>query len=608
MRKTTLLTILVSAAVLCFSQDKRASADIEQVFDSFFRDYITSDPDATASLGNLDPLGYTFPTDRFTDYSEKAVAARYDVFRKYKSQLESFDRKKLSASQRMARQILLWEIDATLRGEKFKDYSYIPNQMDGIHNTLTTVMTEYHWVDNQQDAENYVARLESYSRRFDQELANLDVRVKMGILPPKYIFDVSEKEMSDFISVEPRNNVLYTSFVEKVGKLANVQQEGKEKLLRDAENSIGKSVYPAYRKFLARLGEIKAIAPDSAGVWQLPAGDEYYRYCLYGYTTTDLTPEEIYQTGLREVARIQQQAREILKSVGETEDKPFGELISQFFRKRIQQRDAQLLYTDTTNLRQRVLRDFQRIVDDVANRLPDYFSLIPKAPVIVERVPEYKEKTLPSNYSPGSLNGKRKGVFYVNLANPGMKAGMKTLTYHEAIPGHHFQIALQRESTVYRMFMSIFFNSGFVEGWALYAEKLAMENGWFENEYARLGFLNSELFRAIRLVVDVGIHYKHWTRDQALRYFRENIGWGSVLEVNRYIVTPGQACSYKIGELKIVELRQRARKELGKRFDLREFHRAILENGSVPLDLLERVVNSHIRVTREGTSTTGENQ
>ena len=568
--------------------------DIEAVFDSYFREIIGRNPEIATEIGVTKEMGYPVANDRLTDVSEKAAREEYDINRKYLARLKSFDGEKLTGSERVAADILIWEIEDILRSEKFWWHRYAVDHMNGAHSYLTGLMTELHPMETLQDGQDYCARLEQYGRRFDQLLDTLAVQEKKNIIPAKVIIEKVRKEMSDFVAMEPGKNLLYTVFAEKLNRLKDVASSDKEKLLPRAEKAVGSVVYPAYKKFLDRLNKIAETASEDIGVWKLPDGEEYYKFCLRSHTTTVLTPEEIHRMGLKEMERLQKETTKIIRSLGIQEGTSFPEILAQY-RKYLQGQDmAGLRYPNTPQSRDAALKDYQKIIDEAAVKLSQYFSLFPKARVNAQKVPEFQQRTMPSNYRPASLDGKREGVFYVNLGAPPFKPNMKTLTYHEAIPGHHFQFALERESPDYRIFRNLFLLSGHSEGWALYAEQLGQEFGWYEDPHTLLGYLASDMGRAMRLVVDTGIHYKKWTRDQALQYQKENY-WGPLpFEVDRYAVFPGQACSYMVGKLKILELRSRAEKELAAKFNLKDFHKVLLEHGSLPLEMLEKLVEAYI--------------
>jgi uncharacterized protein (DUF885 family) len=277
----------------------------------------------------------------------------------------------------------------------------------------------------------------------------------------------------------------------------------------------------------------------------------------------------------------------------------FSDLIAEYRTMTGDLNDARFYYSSTEEGKRQTIRAYQAIIDTIGSQLTTIFSLIPKTPVHVERVPEFKEATAGTFYQPPKLDGSSDGIFYANLSYQHFKPGMKALAYHEAIPGHHFQIALEQESPDARLFKALFFFTGYAEGWALYAENLAKEYGYYDDIHSLIGYLSSELVRAIRLVVDTGIHWKKWTREEAYWYIVDNYGRAWYSQIDRYIIWPGQACAYKIGELKIVQLREKAQQALGERFDIKDFHSAILQHGSVPLEILEQLVDDYIKTTRE---------
>ena len=587
------LSFMLLSTVWSFPQGD-VPDNIEELFDRYTRDIIELNPEIASELGITEEMGFTIKKDELTDVSEQAIMSEYNLIRTYNSWLKTYDKVKLTLSQQLDADILYWYHDIKLQGEKYRHHQYIINHMLGVHNALTSLMTEYHTIKNSKDAEDYISRLGNYSDKFKQLLEGLKIREEKGIIPPIFIIEKMDEVMSDFISVDEKENLLYTSFRDRVKKLQNIDEKTKERLYQSVEDSIKNCVYPSYRDFIAHLKKLQQKATYDAGVWNLPDGDKYYEYCLRYHTTTTLSPEEIHQIGIKEVERIQKEMKELLASLGFTKGQTFGEIMGQYWTALYSKYDERFLYPESEEGREQALLDYQAIIYDVEKKLPQLFPLIPKAPVIVMRVPDFKESTLGTFYQPPPLDGSREGIFYANLSRLPFKPGMKTLTYHEAIPGHHFQFAIEREASDYRIFRSIFFFTAYAEGWALYAEKLAKEQGWYENVYTKLGYLNSELFRAVRLVVDTGIHYKRWSRDKTYNYMVDNLGWGSYGQINRYCVWPGQACAYKIGELKMLELRERAKTKLGDRFDIKEFHQVILQNGSVPLEILEQLIDEWI--------------
>jgi uncharacterized protein (DUF885 family) len=401
--------------------------------------------------------------------------------------------------------------------------------------------------------------------------------------------------MTAFTGQPATQNPLFTVFKEKIAALTLDHSE-QQRLLADAEAQINSVVYPAYKKLIAYFTALEGKATDDDGVWKLPEGAAFYAHCLRSNTTVALNPEQVHAIGLAEVTRIEGEMKAILSRLGcdDVQNAP----------RKLQEsaKEERFLYPNTAEGRAQALADYQRILDDINTRLDPLFAVRPKAVLKVERVPEFREKTSAgAYYHPADLGGGRPGVFYANLRdmNEVSKFGMKTLAYHEGIPGHHFQLAIAMELRGVPFFRRLVPFTAYAEGWALYAEKLARENGAYADDpYSELGCLDAELFRAVRLVVDTGIHAMRWTRQQAIDYMAQHTAQALesiVSEVERYIVMPGQACAYKIGELKLLELRQKARQALGDKFDLRQFHNVLLKNGSMPLSLLEQVVEEYIQ-------------
>jgi uncharacterized protein (DUF885 family) len=591
------LSILIVGAA-GFAVGEKKPTDIEAVFDGYFREIIARNPELATEIGLTREMGYPLAQDRLNDVSEKAARQEFEINRKYLKLLKSSDRTRWTASQKVAADVLIWVIEDILRGEPFWWNRYVIDHMNGAHSYLTNLMTELHPLASLKDGEDYCARLEDYGRRFGQLLETLAIQERKGIIPPKVVVEKVRSEMADFISPEAAKNILATNLAEKLARLKDLPAEDIAKLAGRAERAVRDIVYPIYNKFIDRLKEISVTAKDDMGVWKLPDGDRYYEYCLRSYTSTSLTPDEIHRLGLKEIERLQKEMIAVIRSLGIQDGKTFPEIFNAY---RTQVRNLppdQYAFPATPAGREAALQEYQRIIDDVTAQVPRFFSLIPKAGVRAQRVPEFQERTMTSNYMAASLDGKRQGVFYVNPRHMAFRPSFKTLTYHEAVPGHHFQIALERESPDYRIYRSLFFLSGFGEGWALYVEQLGREFGWYDNPYTLMGYLASDMGRAMRLVVDTGLHFKRWTRDQALQFQSENTTGPSPFEVDRYSVFPGQACSYMVGKLKILELRARAEAALGSKFDLKEFHKVLLEHGASPLEMVEVFVDTYIKGTK----------
>jgi uncharacterized protein (DUF885 family) len=386
----------------------------------------------------------------------------------------------------------------------------------------------------------------------------------------------------------------------KIDSLKNISAEDKESFKSQVEQELQNTVFPSYQKLIDYFEALRAKATKDDGVWKLPDGDNFYAKQLRDQTTSNMTPDQVHQLGLSEVARIKQEMWDVLSSEGYADtSKTIGEVIQGI------NKEERFLFPNNDDGRQMILAEYQRILDEISEGLDDAFDIRPKAGLEVRRVPEFKEVgSAGAYYNQPAMDGSRGGIFYANLrdVHETVKLGMKTLAYHEGIPGHHFQIAIQSELKGVPIFRTIGLFTAYVEGWALYTEQLAWELGFYDGDpFGNLGRLQAEMMRAVRLVVDTGIHSKKWTRDQAIEYMVANTGMTTsevTTEIERYIVMPGQACAYKVGMIKILELREKAKNELGSKFDLRKFHNVVLKNGAVPLDILEELIDQYISDTK----------
>jgi uncharacterized protein (DUF885 family) len=393
-----------------------------------------------------------------------------------------------------------------------------------------------------------------------------------------------------------KNHPLYSQFVNKISK-TDISEENKEALTEELEEVINNHVTKGFSLLKDFMVRTQKYANTNDGVWSLPNGDEYYQLQIRSYTTTDYTANEIHEMGVNEVKRISNRMSEILKNLGyDTNNKSVGQIMNDL------NEDPKFLYADTPDRKDIVIADYTAMVKEAQEVMVDYFATMPKADVIVKAVPEYSEQTAAGGYyqSP-ALDGSRPGVFYANLYDIKQTPtySMRTLAYHEATPGHHHQIAhsLENESlTLYRRFG--YRTSAFSEGWALYSEQLALEAGLASNKYDELGILQSELFRAVRLVVDTGMHHKKWSREKAMDYMKSKTGMSDTevrVEIERYLVWPGQALSYKVGMIKMLDLRDKAMNALGSKFDIKKFHSAVLDHGIPPLFIVEQKIDEMIK-------------
>ncbi len=580
---------------------------IRMFYDKVFVEFALKDPETVTQLGI--PVLYDMSKDELTDASDEK---QWELFNKLKNDLatlRSYDFESQSEANKLNTQILAWFLDVQAQSEPYFYYDYPVNQMFGVQSNLPSFMEDAHKLEDKSDAEAYIARLSKFDTKFEQVLEGLKIRESKGIIPPRFVITRVLDEMNGFIGKgEPKieletqeenpvyQNILYSNFKSKVSEIENLSEEEKTKLVSLAEEEIRNTVFPAYQSLITYFSSLHDKATDDDGVWKFPDGDKYYRYQLKQNTTVDLDPEEIHNIGLAEVARIKKEMWDIILAEGYTDTtKTIGAMVQSI------NKEERFLYPNDDNGRKQALDEYQKILDHISTNLDDAFDIRPKAALEVKRVPEFKEEGSAGAYYNGpAMDGSRGGIFYVNLRDLSeiVKFGMKTLAYHEGIPGHHFQVAIQSEIENVPIFRTILGFSAYAEGWALYSEKLAWELGFYEDDpFGNLGRLQAEMFRAVRLVVDTGIHHKRWTRQEAIDYMVANTGMTTsevTTEIERYIVMPGQACAYKIGMLKILELREKAKSALGDKFDLRKFHNVVLVNGSVPLELLEQIVDNYI--------------
>jgi uncharacterized protein (DUF885 family) len=559
-------------------------------FERVFIEYAVDNPEMLSGMRML-PSWMDWYSD---DLADASLAAEDEMRAKLTQDLATlrrYDREALDPQARTSYDMLEYFLAMQEEGDRFRHHDYPLNQLFGLQNGLPTFMATQHPVASEGEAEDYIARLGKFPLKFEQTLEGLRAREDKGIIPPQFVITKVLDEMRRFVAAAAKENLLYTSFAGKLEKIdAGAMDEAtRARLLGEVEGAIETSVYPAYRDLIAYYEALQPKATGNHGVWALPDGEAMYAWAVRQHTTTDMSADEVHALGLSEVARIEAEMDAILQAEGLVEG-TIGARVQQ-----IAQRPDQL-YPDTDAGREQIIAEFQRIIDEIDAGLGDTFNMRPKAGVKVERVPEFREKTAPgAYYNPPAFDGSRPGVFYINLRNTAEVArfGMRTLAYHEGVPGHHFQIAIQQEMRGVPMFRKVLPFTAFSEGWALYTERLAWEMGFQDEPLDNLGRLQAEMFRAVRLVVDTGMHAKRWTREQAIEYMLEKTGMPEtdvVAEIERYLVNPGQALAYKVGMNKMLELRERAKAELGPKFVLARFHDVVLAEGSKPMKLLERRV------------------
>ncbi len=595
MRPRTLLGSLAAAVVLALALFIVPTVwfrpwSIDHFYARVFIEFGLRHPMVLTSIGLP---GVHFEDDRLDDLSPAAEEREAAWVKRQVKVLRGYDRGNMMPSARTSAEVLDWYLSDQEEGTRFLHMDYPVNPTFGVQSVLPDFMIGTHPLHDGGDAERYLSRIRRFGVAFDQILEGLRLREQRGFLPPRFVVTRVLEQTRAFIAVPPERNALYTHFESQTAQIRGLGEERRARMLRRLAEEIRTVVYPAYGRLNAYLADFEPRARTTDGLWALPNGDAYYAHLLRSHTTSEMSADEIHALGLKEVARIQVGMRAILAHQ-RIDARDLHAALERL------ERDPRFLYANSDSGRARMLADYQAILHDADLRLDSLFDVRPKARLEVRAVPAFRQATAPgAYYEPGALDGSRPGVFYANLRDSAEtpRWTMRTLAYHEGIPGHHFQLSIAQELKGLPMFRRLIPFTAYQEGWGLYAEQLALERGFEPDPLDQLGALEAELFRAARLVVDTGIHRKRWTREQAIEYLVRNTGLPeseATTEVERYIVVPGQACAYKVGELEILALRQRAMERLGSRFDLKRFHHVVLTNGALPLTILERLVEDWI--------------
>ena len=495
--------------------------------------------------------------------------------------LAGFKPEALSPDQRTAADTVRWSLERSLAGEPFEDHNFVFNQLSGPHVNLVSFMSEAHPMRSAADVAAFVERLRQADTRIDEAIVRARAATAKGLLPPRFILERAQTQVRDFLAPAAEQNLFIDALARRSARIEGLPAEDRQQAIAQATALVAERIRPAWQRVQALLAELHPRTNADAGLWRLQGGAAAYAQALANFTTTSLLAEEIHTIGLREVARIEGEMDHVLSGLGRKE----GTVLA-----RMTALNLELQPPAEPDPRAGLIAKHAEFVRDNQRRSQALFNLQPKAPVEVRREPPLTEKTAAAHYTTPAPDGSRPGVFWAPLPGPLFDIPrMRSLAVHEAVPGHHFQLAIQQERSQLphwqqrRVFGG---GSAHSEGWALYAERLAIENGWYEGDpHSLLGALDSQLFRARRLVVDTGLHAKRWTREQAIGY-----GIGAQ-EVERYVANPGQACAYMIGMLRIVALREEARAAMGPRYAARDFHDLVLRTGSVPLDVLGDVVH-----------------
>ena len=574
---------------------KPATNSLDKFLDESVLEPILDSPQTLTSLGlhQLDFL--TNHNENLDDYSVEKSESDHEKFLVYYKKLNNFDETKLPDTAKLNLEVAKFAANIEKRGfENFRYYMGPFIQFYGTHLSFVNFMTDTHKLVSEKDAEDYIKRISKIPNAIEQLMVFEKRRAEAGIYSPKFVYEKTLLQLTSLIETPTDQHPLFISFKD-ASESMNLEADIKESMLLSLKDNIER-FKSSYAKLKILVEENSQNAREFDGVWSLPNGDDYYKHRLQIFTTTDLTADEIHNLGLQMVEEIQSEIKRILSAEGYNVNRPLAELFVEL------NNDPRFLFEDSDEGREAILEEYRRINEETYAMLPDYFNELPKAKVIVKRVPIFSEKSAAGGYYQGSsLDGSRPAAWYANLydINATQTFKMPALSFHEAVPGHHLQIALNHENQNQTLWNKFGYRtSAFSEGWALYAERLAVEAGLLRDPYEMIGSLQSELFRAARLVVDTGLHSKKWTREEAIVYMMDNAGEvrsESESEIERYIVWPGQATSYMIGRIKIMELRERAKAELGNRFNIKDFHSVVLMNGILPLTVLEALVDQYIK-------------
>ncbi|WP_421737105.1 DUF885 domain-containing protein [Caulobacter sp.] len=568
------------------------AAKLNALFDAFMAKQLRQSPETATGLG-LDTGDLAWTKGLLSDRSFEAIGANALQTSEQLAALRGIDRRALAGMDAVNYDTVEFVLAVQDEGNRKFSYGgggsgapYVLSQLTGSYQYMPDFLDTQHAIETKADADAYLQRMEGFARLMDQETLIARRDMADGVIPPDFVIDKALIQMRSFADTPVADAPLVKSIARRTKEKA-IAGDWAGEATKVYENS----VLPALKRQIALLESVRPKATHDAGVWRLKDGADYYATSLKNYTTSTLTPDEIHQLGLDLVKSISVEADKIFKTMGMTKG-TVGERMAELGKD---------IYPNTDAAKEQLIADLNTKAKWIDKQLPAYFGQLPKAPLEIRRVPKAIEAGAPGGYynSP-SLDGKRPGIYWINLRDTKEQAKytLTTLTVHEGVPGHHLQLSLSNEAQGLPLIRKVVGFSGYAEGWALYAEQLAVEMGIYKTDpRGHIGMLHDALFRAVRLVVDSGMHHKKWSREQAVKYMAETMGdeeSGSITEIERYVVWPGQACSYMIGKITWLRARERARKALGKKFDIRKFHDAGLLAGMTPLTVLDKVIDNYI--------------
>lgn len=572
------------------AESKKANDWFDKVYDEF----LVAHPQVATYIGDKRNYG------AWNNISEAGLQAEYNTAKQNLAYMQdSIHADALDIQTQVSFRLMKRQLEEAIEGYEYRNYPYLVNQMFGLQSEVPAFLINMHKISNQKDAEAYLSRVEGTSKLFGDLVARLKTSAADGAVPPKFVLAKVLDASKNIIVGAPmqptaKDNELFADFKDKVNKCDAIDPSMKKTLILGMEKRMMSNFVPAYKSLIAYIEtDLNPKATADAGAWKFKNGEKYYNFCLRRETTTDMTADQIHALGLKEVARIHGEMQAIMKKVNFKGD------LQAFFK--FMREDKQFYYPQTPQGKDAYVQKATAIIDTMRTRLPKLFFTLPKAPLIVKKVEPFREKTAGSAfYDAPAPDGSRPGTYYLNTYDMKVQSTyeMEALAYHEGIPGHHMQLAIAQEMTTLPKFRR--FNDGFtayVEGWGLYSEWIPKEMGFYADPYSDFGRLSMELFRACRLVVDTGIHSKRWSREQGVKYYQENTSSAQTEidgMVDRHCVMPGQATAYKIGMIRLQELRAKAKAALGDKFDIRAFHEVVLTNGALPLNVLDALVDNYI--------------
>ncbi|MGJ8562159.1 MAG: DUF885 domain-containing protein [Alphaproteobacteria bacterium] len=609
MRKLVFITTAVLALTACQQSDAPAkdnpaqteaaleaaqavNAQLDVWFETKFMENARRYPQVLAGLGIK---------ERTSEWNDPSRAFALEQLERTKSDLaeltSTFDRSALTADRQLSYDLYVRQAENSIEDDEWWGYNYPFNQMFGAQSGIPTFLLNQHRIDNEADAKAYIARINAVQSYLGEIVKNAKESADRGIMPPRFVYDHVLRDVGNVMTGAPftkigKDNLILKDFKAKLGNL-DLDEDASKALIAEANDALFTSFRPAFQALNTELKRQQALSTEDDGAWKLPKGEDFYAWRLNRMTTTDMSAAEIHQLGLDEVARIHGEMRTIMKEVG------FEGTLQEFFT--YLKTDPKFTYEDSDAGRQAYLDEATRMIDVMKTRLDDVFLKKPVADLEVRRVEDFREKSAgKAFYNRPAADGSRPGYYYANLykITDMPKYQMEALAYHEGIPGHHMQLAIAQELTGVPQFQKYARVTAYTEGWGLYSEFLPKEMGFYEDPYSDFGRLSMEIWRAARLVVDTGLHDKKWTRQEAIDYLLDNTPNpenDAIKAIERYIVMPGQATAYKIGMIKIQNLREDAKARLGDKFDIREFHDVVLKSGPLPLSILETQVDDWVK-------------